>query len=66
MPRKRYAARVGVGRRRETTGWVGTLRFLLTARAGRLTRVGGRHVLRLARNPATGALYARIQHTLAA
>ena len=29
-----------------------TLRFLLT-RAGRLTRIGGRHVLRLAHNPAT-------------
>jgi len=43
-----------------------TLRFLLTARAGRLTRIGGRHGLRLARNPATGALDARIQHALAA
>ena len=37
-----------------------TLRFLLIARAGRLTRIGGRHVLRLAQNPATEALYARI------
>ena len=34
-----------------------TLRFLLIARAGRLTRIGGRHVLRLAENPATEALY---------
>ena len=30
-----------------------TLRFLLIARAGRLTRVGGRNVLRLSQNPAT-------------
>ncbi|MGH7304616.1 MAG: hypothetical protein ACRELZ_15085, partial [Candidatus Rokuibacteriota bacterium] len=29
-----------------------TLRFVLVARAGRLTRIGGRQVLRLARNPA--------------
>jgi hypothetical protein len=43
-----------------------SLRFLLTTRAGRLTRIGGRYVLRLARNPATGALYARIRHALAA
>jgi hypothetical protein len=43
-----------------------TLRFLLTARAGRLTRIGGRHVLRLARHPATETLSARIQHALAA
>ena len=43
-----------------------TLRFLLIARAGRLTRIGSRHVLRLAQNPATEALYARIQHALAA
>ena len=34
-----------------------TLRFLLIARAGRLTRIGGRSVLRLAQNPATEALY---------
>jgi hypothetical protein len=38
-----------------------TLRFLLITRAGRLTRIGGRNVLRLSRNPATEALYARIQ-----
>src|SRR2546422_198141 len=30
-----------------------TLRFLLIARAGQLTRIGGRQVLRLTRNPAT-------------
>jgi hypothetical protein len=42
------------------------LRFLLVTRAGRLTRIGGHHVLRLAWNPATEALYARIQHALAA
>jgi hypothetical protein len=43
-----------------------TLRFVLVARAGRLTRIGGRQILRLAQNPATEALYARIQHALAA
>jgi Transposase DDE domain group 1 len=43
-----------------------TLRFLLIARAGRVTRIGGRQVLRLAKNPATEALYARVQHALAA
>jgi hypothetical protein len=43
-----------------------TLRFLLVARAGRLTRIGGRHVLRLAHNAATEALYAQIDHRLAA
>jgi len=43
-----------------------TLRFLLVARAGRLTRLGGRHVLRLAHNPATEALYESIDHHLAA
>jgi len=43
-----------------------TLRFLLIARAGCVTRIGGRQVLRLAKNPATEALYARIQHALAA
>lgn len=42
-----------------------TLRFLLIARAGRLTRIGGRQVLRLAQNPATQALYARLEHALA-
>jgi len=43
-----------------------TLRFLLVTRAGRLTRMGGRHVLRLSHNPATEALYASIHHRLAA
>ena len=43
-----------------------TVRFLLVARAGRLARIGGRHVLRLSRNPATEALYASINHRLAA
>ena len=43
-----------------------TLRFLLIVRAGRLTRIGGRHVLRLSLNPATEALYASIDHHLAA
>src|ERR687892_1738369 len=42
-----------------------TLRFVLVTRAGRLSRLGGRSVLRLAQNPATEALYARIQHALA-
>ena len=37
-----------------------TLRFLLVTRAGQLVHIGGRHVLRLARNPATEALYASI------
>lgn len=43
-----------------------TLRFLLVTRAGRLTRLGGRHVLRLSHNPATEALYAKLDHRLAA
>src|SRR6266849_10056780 len=43
-----------------------TLHFLLIARAGRLTRIGGRHVLRMSHNPATEALYASIHHRLAA
>ncbi len=43
-----------------------TLRFLLIARAGRVTRLGGRNVLRLTRNPATEILYAQIAHRLAA
>jgi hypothetical protein len=42
-----------------------TLRFLLIARAGRLTRIGGRQVLRLAENPATERLYAHIAQRLA-
>jgi hypothetical protein len=43
-----------------------TGRFLLIARAGRLARIGGRHVLRLAHNPATETLYASITQRLAA
>ena len=43
-----------------------TLRFLLIARAGRLTRLGGRNVLRLTENPATEALYGQVAHRLAA
>src|SRR5712692_453428 len=43
-----------------------TLRFLLIARAGRLTRIGGRRVLRLSHNPAAETLYASIDHRLAA
>jgi hypothetical protein len=43
-----------------------TLRFLLIARAGRLTRIGGRNILRLSQNPATEALYSRVEHALAA
>jgi len=43
-----------------------TLRFLLVTRAGRLTRIGGRPVLRLAHSPATEALYAAIDQRLAA
>lgn len=40
--------------------------FLLVTRAGRLARIGGRHVLRLAHNPATEALYASIDERLTA
>jgi Transposase DDE domain group 1 len=43
-----------------------TLRFLLVARAGRLARIGGRNVLRLAHNPATERLYATVVQRLAA
>jgi hypothetical protein len=43
-----------------------TLRFLLIARAGRLTRIGGRNVLRLTYNPSTQQLYERVQPALAA
>src|SRR5437899_2745452 len=42
-----------------------TLRFLLIARAGRLTRIDGRNVLRLAANPATEQLYTKVAHALA-
>jgi hypothetical protein len=43
-----------------------TLRFLLIARTGRLTRSGGRNVLRLTKNPASATLYGQIAHCLAA
>jgi DDE family transposase len=43
-----------------------TLRFLLVARAGQLTRVGGRQVLRLTQNPATQRLYEQIAQRLTA
>src|SRR6266478_1161966 len=43
-----------------------TLRFTLVARAGRLARIGGRQVLRLTFNPATAALYTRLEQHLAA
>ena len=43
-----------------------TLRFRLIARAGQLTRIGGRQVLPLTRNPATERLYEQIAHRLAA
>jgi hypothetical protein len=43
-----------------------TLRFLLIARAGRLTRIAGRNVLRLAQNPGIAQLYTGIARALAA
>jgi Transposase DDE domain group 1 len=43
-----------------------TLRFLLITRAGRLTRIGGRNVLRLTKNPATERLYDTVAHRLVA
>jgi len=43
-----------------------TVRFLLIARAGRIARIRGRHVLRLTDNPATKELYERVDHALAA
>ena len=43
-----------------------TLRFLLVARAGRLTRIRDRQVLRLTHNPATQQLYEQVSHALAA
>src|SRR5262249_27124540 len=42
------------------------VRFLLLARAGRLTPIGGRHVLRLTQNPATETLYGAVTQRLAA
>jgi hypothetical protein len=43
-----------------------TLRFLMIARAGRVTRIGGRNVLRLAQNPSVQQLYDRFEQALAA
>ena len=43
-----------------------TLRFLFIARAGRLTRIHGRNVLRLSHNPATKQLYDQLTAALAA
>ena len=43
-----------------------TLRFLLVSRAGRLARIGGRHVLRLSHNPATTPSMRSIDDRLAA
>ena len=43
-----------------------TLRFLVIARAGRVTRIGGRRRLRLAHNPSVQQLYERLEHALAA
>lgn len=43
-----------------------TLRFLLITRAGRLTRIGGRNVLRLTKNPATERLYDTVADRLVA
>jgi hypothetical protein len=43
-----------------------TLRFLVIARAGRVTRIGGRTRLRLAHNPTVQRLYEKLQHALAA
>ncbi len=42
-----------------------TFRFLVIARAGRLTRIHGRNVLRLTQNPSVQLLYERLQHALA-
>src|SRR5262249_11190739 len=43
-----------------------TLRFLVIARAGRVTRIGGRQVLRLTQSPTVQHLYDRLQHALVA
>jgi len=43
-----------------------TVRFVVIARAGRLTRIDGRNVLRLAQNSGVQQLYERLQHALAA
>ncbi len=41
-----------------------TLRFLLIAQAGRLTRIGGRNVLRMSQNASTQKLYEQVAHAL--
>ncbi len=43
-----------------------TLRFLFIARAGRVTRIAGRNVLRLARNERIEHLYTRLERAIAA
>jgi hypothetical protein len=43
-----------------------TFRFLVIARAGRLTRIDSRNVLRLAQNPSVQQFYERLEHALAA
>jgi hypothetical protein len=43
-----------------------TLRFLVIARAGRVTRIGGHMRMRLAQNPSVQHLYERLEHALAA
>jgi hypothetical protein len=43
-----------------------TLRCLLIAGAGRLSRLGGRNVLQLTKNSASETLYGQIAHRLAA
>src|SRR5215813_1983113 len=43
-----------------------TFRFLVISRAGRLTRIDGRNVLRLAQNPSVQQFYERLEHALAA
>ena len=43
-----------------------TLRFLLICRAGRICRIAGKKILRLAENPPTETLYKQVTHALAA
>jgi len=56
--------------RKRTYGYllrsIRTLRFLFITRAGRLTRIAGRNVLRLSHNPATKHLYDKLAAALAA
>ncbi len=61
-PKPRSAKRTSSYRIRNTR----TLRFLLICRAGRICRIAGRKILRLAENPATQTLYQQITHALAA